>query len=519
MTANRRIILNIVASYGRTLLGAFCGIFSVRWVLLALGEEGYGLFGVIGSLAIFLTFLNTQFSGALSRFYAYSIGKAKSSGNSENGLEECRSWFSIGVMVHLFLSTILVSIGYPVGWYAITHEWLTIPTSRVDACVWLWRFVCVSCFVSMANVPFHAMYQAKQYIAELTIYSVAQVVFRTGFIFYMTMVERDWLVDYGLMSCLVVVIPAVAICVRALQVFPECRLHIPAFKEFAHVSELAKYAWWQIFVGIGYMARHQCLELVVNKLFGPRVNSAYTVGATVGGEAAALTGALNAAFSPAITTACGAGDLETMRAYAYRASKFGTLLTLLFAIPMGVEINELLALWLKTPPLFAEGLCLCWLIVVVIEKLSLGHIAAVFAMGEVAKFCFFRGGICFMAIPFALIAAFVFKSVYSIGGALVLTTILVGVSDVVLARKRAGMSSSYFVKNILSPLIMLTVISVLIGIAPRFIMEQSFHRLVVATLVELSVFIVLSWFFVLDSEERVYIWQKVKSKFSERAFK
>ena len=76
MSPNRRIILNIAVTYGRSLVGLLCGIFSTRWVLMALGHESFGLFGVVGSLVLFVSFLNIQFSSALSRFYAFSIGKA-----------------------------------------------------------------------------------------------------------------------------------------------------------------------------------------------------------------------------------------------------------------------------------------------------------------------------------------------------------------------------------------------------------------------------------------------------------
>ena len=144
MSPNRRIILNILATYGRTIVGVACGIFSVRWVLMALGHEDFGLFGVVGSMAIFVTFLNTQFSGALSRFYAFSIGRAKSVADSAAGLDECRCWFMTGVLIHTILPILLVAVGYPIGVHVISSGWLTIPLEKVDVCIWLWRFVMIS---------------------------------------------------------------------------------------------------------------------------------------------------------------------------------------------------------------------------------------------------------------------------------------------------------------------------------------------------------------------------------------
>ena len=47
MTENRRIFLNIIFTYGRSLLAIVGTLFISRWVLMALGQVDYGLFGVL----------------------------------------------------------------------------------------------------------------------------------------------------------------------------------------------------------------------------------------------------------------------------------------------------------------------------------------------------------------------------------------------------------------------------------------------------------------------------------------
>lgn len=505
MSPNRRIILNILATYGRTLVGLACGIFSTRWVLSALGHQDFGLFGVVGSLAMFVTFLNTQFSGALSRFYAFSIGQAQRSKCDEAGLEACRNWFTTGVLIHTLLPILLVAIGYPVGEKVISSGWLTIPVEKIDVCVWLWRFVMISSFIAMVNVPCQAMYTAKQYIAELTIYSLVQVLAKTAFVYYMTTVSRDWLMNYGLAMCIIAVVPQLLICVRAIQVFPECRFRLAACRQLKNVKKLAAYAGWQTFCGIGYLARHQCMEVVVNKFFGPKANAAYTVGATVGGEAAALTGALNGAFGPAVTTAYGAGNVASAKSFAFRACKFGTFLTLLFAIPMALEVSEVLRLWLKTPPASAEGLCLCWLAVVVAEKFTLGQIQLVNASGNIAKFYLFRGIACLTAIPFSIVAALLWRNVYVVGVALLLTTLLVCLSDAIVASVKVQMSLSHWMMHVIVPLGLVAVLSGVVAFIPQLIVSASFCRVVLTTLVFLAAMLPLSWFILLDAEEKLFV--------------
>ena len=45
MTPNRRIFLNIVATYGRSLYALVIGLFCGRWTLRTLGEADCGLMG------------------------------------------------------------------------------------------------------------------------------------------------------------------------------------------------------------------------------------------------------------------------------------------------------------------------------------------------------------------------------------------------------------------------------------------------------------------------------------------
>lgn len=520
MTANKRIILNILATYGRTLLGVFCGIFTTRWVLMALGHEDFGLFGLVGSIVMFLSFFNTQFAGALSRFYAYSVGEAKIATDSSQALEECRKWFSTGVTIHTLVPALLMVVGYPIGAWAISSGVAGVPAGRVEACLWLWRFVCASTFVSMVSMPFSAMYTAKQYIAELTLYSVVQTIFRTVFIYFMTLKPGDWLVRYGLMMSLVIIVPQLLICLRAVMVFPECRLRVAYLRLWPYMCKVGSYAGWQTFGGLGYLARHQFLTVIVNRFLGPRITASFSVGGTVGGEAAALTGAMQGAFAPAITTACGEGDWPRVRAMAYQTCKFGTLLTLMFAIPMGLEIHELLHVWLKDVPLHAEGICLIMLAVIVVEKFSLGHTIVVNASGRVAKYQIFRGLSCLTAVPFSIGAVVLYRHVYSVAFALLATTCIACCSDVWLARTRIQLSARYWLTRIIVPLFGVSILTLVVGCLPRFFMIESLARMMVTTLLTIATLLPLAWFLVLDAAEREFVRVKVGNrilKFTRRA--
>ncbi len=52
MSPNRRIFLNIIATYGRSLYALVCGLFISRWVLAALGKTDFGLYGLVGGMTV-----------------------------------------------------------------------------------------------------------------------------------------------------------------------------------------------------------------------------------------------------------------------------------------------------------------------------------------------------------------------------------------------------------------------------------------------------------------------------------
>ena len=52
MSPNRRIFLNIIATYGRLLCALVCGTLISRCVLAALEKSVFGLYGVVGRMAV-----------------------------------------------------------------------------------------------------------------------------------------------------------------------------------------------------------------------------------------------------------------------------------------------------------------------------------------------------------------------------------------------------------------------------------------------------------------------------------
>ena len=514
MSPNRRIFLNIIATYGRSLYALVCGLFTARWVLQALGQVDFGLYGLVGGLTVFIGFFNMLLSVATSRFYAFSVGqaiKAKDEGNAESGLEECRKWFSTAVLLHTVIPCILIVVGYPIGIYAVEH-WLTIPADRLDACIWVFRFVCISCFIGMINVPFQAMYTAKQYIAELTIYSFVQTTATFGFVWFMAAHPGDWLSKYALWMCAVATVPQAIICLRALKIFPECRFKFAYAWSLPRVKELSSFAFWQAFGGLGAIARGQGIQILINKYFGLAFNASMSIANQVSAQSQTLASSLQGAFSPAITTACGAGDYAKMRSLAFRTCKFGMLLGLIFIIPLALELDTVLKLWLVNPPPYTKELCWSILAATLIDKSSAGHMLAVTAKGKIAAYQAFLGGSLIMTLPIAWVFVEMGFGVASIGWAMVIGTMMCAWGRVWFARHLVGMGARYWLFRIMAPVAVTIVLVGGVGFLTRIFMNVGLLRVCATTLVCELALLPLAWFVLLDGEERQFVVAKFGKK-------
>lgn len=507
MTQNRRIILNVVATYGRSLFSLGCGLFISRWVLAALGKVDFGLYGVVGGLAVFVTFINQLLSQATARFYAFAVGRARVAG--AEGLDECRRWFNTAVLVHTVVPCVLVAVGYPLGAYAVEH-WLTIPVERLTACIWVFRFVCVACFVGMLNVPFQAMYTAKQEIAELTIYGFAHTLANVCFMYFMVSHPGDWLTRYALWMCMVSVVPQLIICIRAIVVYKECKFNVRYLWSGTRIRKLGAFACWQAFGGLGVILRGQGIQILINKYFGPTVNGSMAIANQVSGSAQTLSSALQGAFAPAITNSCGAGDLEQMRLLAYRTCKFGMLLALIFVLPLALELRAVMQLWLGDPPIYAVELCWCVLIMAIIDKSSAGHMLAVSATGRIAAYQIFLGGSLILTLPLAWMFVALKWGVCSVGWAMIATMLICAWGRVWFARSIVGMSAHYWLRRIMLPVVLLLFACLVAGYLPRLMLPAGILRIGMTTAMVEAALLPFAFFVVLDAGERQFVIAKIR---------
>jgi len=494
------MILNTVVTYARSVIGAGLAIFGSRWVLSALGPVDFGLFSVVGSIIIFITFLNSVMSGSASRHYAYALGQADA--------DEVNRWFNAALGIHMVLAAVLVLAGWQIGQYVIVH-YLTIPSERLAASLWVFRVSLISAFTSMISVPFIAMFTAKQHIAQLAIWNLLYSVLVFSLAWCLRYVSGDRLLFYAVGMVCVILLVQVGQISWAMACFKECRVKPKHWFHRSRVKEIVSFAGWNLFGSFGGILRNQGTALLLNIQFGPRVNAAYGIANHVSAQSDQLAAAMLGAFTPEITTSEGRGDRSRMLSLAQRASKFGTILVMLFAIPLMMEMDYVLALWLKEPPQYSAVFCRMILATFLIDRLSIGYMVAVQAYGKIAGYQATLGSCLILTLPLVWLFFQFGAPPVAFGVAFITTMLCVSAGRVLWVRKLFGVPVRQWISGVLLPCVFVGSASALTALALCWFLPPSFVRCCLVLFASCLATLGMAWGLALGSGEREFLKQTI----------
>jgi O-antigen/teichoic acid export membrane protein len=499
--SSHRIIVNTAATYIRSVITLGLGLFSARWVLGGLGTTDYGLFAVVGSIISFITFLNGVMAASASRHFAFALGRGDS--------DEVNLWFNTSLSIHVILPVVLIAIGWPIGEYCVRHVFI-IPAARISASLWVFRLSLITAFVGMVSIPYLAMFTAQQHIAEMAVWGTLQSVLLFAFAYLLTRVSVDRLLFYTGYGVAISVVFQVIQILRARCIFRECRIHYRHWFDKCRFKEIFSFASWNLIGNAGAILRDQGSAILLNLHFGPKVNAAFGIANQVSVQTSQLGVAMVGAFAPEINASEGRGDRQSMLSLAQRASKFGTILILLFAIPLMVETDYILTLWLVDPPAYAALFCQLILAMFLLDRLSIGYMLAINAHGKVAGYQSTLGTCLILTLPLAWILLTLGLPPTSVGIAMVVTMAAVSTGRVFWARKLLGVPVKHWLRQVVLPTGTVTLAACLAVMLPRWLLLPSIARLMFVTAAGLLTTLTATWFLALDADDRTFVRQNTK---------
>lgn len=483
-------------------------LYTSRVVLGILGVEDYGIYTIVGGIVLAFSFLQSSLSGATSRFLTYEHGT-----QDKKKLEII---FSNALIAHIVLAVIIAFIAETVGLWFLLNK-LVIPEDRIPVACYLLHFSVASVVVSILTVPYMASVIANERMEIYAAISLSFSIINLIFALSLSYIKFDSLFVYALLSFIATLLMDLMYFIACFLYFPECRSRIRVNKSI--LKTLFSFTSWDLYGNMSVVARNQGVSIVLNLFFGTIVNAAVGIAAQVQNSLENFVNNFLMAIRPQITKSYAAKDTVEMINLIILSSKFSFILALFICLPLIIESDFILNIWLKNVPDYAVSftqLCLLFTLSSIIFRPVL---YGVHATGRIARMSFLNGTIYLLVIP---ITYFLFKENYPPVTPYICNVLLALVAAFVnlftLKSYVKIFSISQFLKKSLIPCLIIGLCSSLISIFVHymFITSNNWVRLFFVTVSSTFSILVLAYFLAMDDKIRTYVNKYVGKFFKKK---
>lgn len=264
---------------------------------------------------------------------------------------------------------------------------------------------------------------------------------------------------------------------------------------------------------ISVIAYTQGLNILLGMFFTPVINAARGIAVQVQGAITGFVTNFQTALNPQITKNYAMGNNEYMFKLVFIGSRASYYLLFLFALPLMLEADILLNLWLVEVPDFTVIFFRLIIITTMIDALSNPIITSVEATGNIRLYQVVVGGLLLMILPVSYISLKLGGAPYSVFIVHILFASLAFGARLVMARRVTGLPINQFFVGVVLRVFFVTVLSAAIPFSLHIFLKEEIIRLfiVVPLSVVISLFVIYT--IGLQSQERNMIKEKVVSKF------
>lgn len=391
MKTSTRIMYNTAALYLKMFLTTIISLFLTRVVLKKLGVEDFGIYNLIGGVITLLSFLQTALSISTQRFLSVAMGK--------NDSERIRMIFSSSIMIHCAFACIILLLFESVAPF-IFDGFLNIPAERLSVAEKVYQIMIISTIVSIVTVPYNAVITAHEDIWFFAIVETFSAVLKLGIVFLFNSVNIDSLMLYSFWMLFTIIIGALLKYIWCFVKYEECTLKNIFTRDNVPIAkEMLGFTGWNAFGSLALIGRNQGVAILINIFWGATINGVYAIANQLNGQLIHISQTMTQAITPQIAKSYGNADYERLRRLSFFASKIAFYLSAVFALPLLIELKEVLLLWLGDIPEHTETYIILCLIMFLIMELYPGISRAVQATGKIRTYQIFTSLFLLLPIP------------------------------------------------------------------------------------------------------------------------
>ncbi len=447
-TNSRRIAKNTLLLYVRMLFTMAIGLYTSRVVLNTLGVTDYGIYNVVGGVVSLFTFLSGSMGTASQRYITFALGYG-----DKSYLEKV---FSISLFIHLLLSLFIVALAETVGLWLL-NNYMQIPENRVDAAFWVYQFSIMTCVVSLLSVPYNSAIVAHERMQAFAYISILEVVLKLAIVYVLLVSSIDKLKLYALLMFTVQLLIRFVYGAYCNRHFEETRFKFVYDRSL--VNKMMGFASWNLFGSVASIMYTQGINILLNVFFGPVVNAARGIAVQVQGVVGSFCANFQMAINPQITKSYAHNDLEYMHKLIFQSSKYSYFLVFLLSLPLFIETDVILSLWLKLVPEHTANFLRLILCSILIETLANSMMVSVQATGNIKKYQMIVGGLLLLILPVSYIALKLGMSPEVVFIVHIFFSLVAQAFRVLLVSKMIFLSKGTYLKKVLLPILKVSVLA------------------------------------------------------------
>ena len=385
---NKRIAKNTLMLYFRMLLTLGVGLYAARIVLQMLGASDFGLYNVVGGIVTMFTFVSGTLATGTQRFLMFALG--------ENNETKLHCVFSTASYLHVLFAVIVFVVSEAVGLWLLYNQ-MQIPEGRMDAAFWVFQFSTVAAMVAIVQVPYMSSLIAHEKMDIYAWVSIYDAVMKLLIVYLIQMMEVDKLVLYAFLYFIVHISTALIYMFYCRRKYDECRMFRGFDKSLFH--EIASFSGWNIF-GCGAVAlQGQGVNILLNVFFGAVVNAARGIAFQVNGIILQFVNNFQTAVNPQIVKLYASGNKDEMIHLVINNSKFAAYLFLLIAVPLFIEIEFVLKIWLGDYPDYTPIFLRIIIIQSLVQTITRPVVMAIHAVGRMKSVNLTSGTALLLILP------------------------------------------------------------------------------------------------------------------------
>ncbi len=368
----KRVAGNTLFMYSRTVFSLALNLFATRLVLKTLGVEDFGLFAVLASIIASFSFITGAVNGSVSRFLCAALG--------HEDRREFSAIFTASAVLLFGVALLIAALTELCGlWYIQNH--LVVAPERLSAAMTAFHFCVASTVILIIALPYQAALISQENIRAFALFTVCTDVLKFLAVIALTLMPGDKLELYALLLMLAQITPQMILMLYARHTYPDCALRLPPDR--SRLREIGQYACWDLLGCLTVVAQSQGLNILVNAFFGLVFNAAYGIAMQVNGAISQFVYNFVMASNPQIMKLYHSGAHEEMKRMMRLSSYLAGFLLLFFAVPLFIEVEFVLSVWLGEYPAHAPVFIRIFLVQSLVMAMSRPIVAAVHAIGLV----------------------------------------------------------------------------------------------------------------------------------------